>query len=299
MQIKHCNIRIKTTTTMKEQLKDFANLKSLLLITACHSASSNRSGSEEDYSGIILGKVTTGEDASPGLAPTYLAPGYNIWWESTEAFRLFNASKGKETTIDRLEDLITVLDDANSAAASYKTIVEGLDADKTISEHKKEEIRMKARYLAHAYRIAIEEMPFTTWNDCCRDAIDQLATVHIKYIKNKKVLQRWNVEFCRTSFRIKSRGKQDLHAFLVEAHPIAVTVMKEFGRENLSELSIDMMDSYLHNTIVKSIVIKRLQGQEPKSESEFEEEKLNLFREYGLSCLCHTTIYRWMLHLGF
>ena len=49
-----------------------------------------------------------------------------------------------------------------------------------MSEHKKEEIRMKARYLAQAYRIAIEEMPFKMQNDCCRDAIDQLAAVHIK-----------------------------------------------------------------------------------------------------------------------
>ena len=48
---------------------------------------------------------------------------------------------------------------------------------------------MKARYLAQAYWIAIEEMPFKTWNDCCREAINQLASVHINYIKNEKVLR--------------------------------------------------------------------------------------------------------------
>ena len=170
-----------------------------------------------------------------------------------------------------------MLKDANSTAVSYKMIVEGLDADKTMSEHQKEDIRMKAGYLAQAYYIAIEKMSFKTWNDCCCDAIDHLATAHIKYIKNEKVLQRWNVDFCKTkTFRIKSRGKRDLPAFL-EANPIVDTVMKEYGRQNLPELSIDMMHSYLHNTIVKSIVIERLQGQKPKSESEFEEEKLNLF----------------------
>jgi hypothetical protein len=31
---------------------------------------------------------------------------------------------------------------------------------------------MKARYLAQAYRIAIEEMPLKTWNDCCHEAIN-------------------------------------------------------------------------------------------------------------------------------
>ena len=265
--------------------------------TACHSTSST----SNNLSGIAEADVVaTVEDASPLDMAPQLAPGYNIWWQSTEAFRLFNASKEKETTIDRLEDLIAVLDNANSTAMSYKTIVDGLDADDTMSEHKKEDIRMKARYLAQAYRIAIEEMPFKTWNDCCREAIDQLATVHINYIKNEKVLQRWNVEFCKKKlFRIKHRGTRDLPAFL-DAHPIVVTVMKEYGRENLSDLSIDSMHSYLHNTIIKSLVIERLQGQEATSDShEFEEEKIKLLREYGLSCLCHTTTYRWMLQLGF
>jgi alpha-amylase/alpha-mannosidase (GH57 family) len=75
--------------------------------------------------------------------------------------------------------------------------------------------------------------------------------------------------------------------------------MKEYGRENLSELSIEMMHTYLHDTIIKSLVIERLQGKEQTSDSEFEEEKLKLFQEYGLNCLCHTTTYRWMLQLGF
>ncbi len=75
--------------------------------------------------------------------------------------------------------------------------------------------------------------------------------------------------------------------------------MKEYDRENLSELSVEMMHSYLHDTIVKSLVMERLQGQNGISNCEFEEEKLNLFQEYGLSCLCRKTTYQWMLKLGF
>jgi hypothetical protein len=202
----------------------------LLEITSntCHSTSNSdgcNNGTDE---------VT---DTSPGPKPPQLAPGFNIWWDSQEAIKLFNASKEKETAIDRLEDLIAVLENANSTALlSYKTIVEGHDADDTMSEHKKEGKRMKARYLAQTYRIAIAEMPFKTWNDCCREAINQLATVHINYINNEKVLRRCNVEFRkRKTFCVKSRGKRDLPAFL-EAHPIVISVMKEYWRENLSEL---------------------------------------------------------------
>jgi hypothetical protein len=74
--------------------------------------------------------------------------------------------------------------------------------------------------------------------------------------------------------------------------------MKEYGHENLSELSVEMMHTYLHDTIIKSLITERLEGKRA-SESEYEEEKLQLFKEYGLSCLCHVTTYCWMLLLGF
>jgi hypothetical protein len=158
---------------------------------------------------------------------------------------------------------------------------------------------MKARYLAQAYRIAIEEMPFKTWNDCCQEAINQLAAVHIHYIIFLRVLECWNNESCqRKTFFVKNRGKtRDLPAFL-EAHPSVITVMKEYGHKKLSELSIEMMHSYLHGTIIKSLVMEHLEGKEI-SDSEYEEEKLKLFQEHGLKCLCHDSTYCWMLQLGF
>jgi hypothetical protein len=60
-----------------------------------------------------------------------------------------------------------------------------------------------------------------------------------------------------------------------------------------------MMHSYLHETIIKSLVTECLEGKRA-SESEHEEEKLKLFHEYGLKeCLSHSTTHRWMLQLGF
>jgi hypothetical protein len=112
-----------------------------------------------------------------------------------DAERLFNANKERENAVDRLWDLIAVLDGANATTLSYKTIVEGNDTDNTMSEHKKESIRMRARYLAQAYQIALDSMPYKTWHDCCQEAINALATIHIRYIKNSRVLQRWNEDF--------------------------------------------------------------------------------------------------------
>jgi tRNA uridine 5-carbamoylmethylation protein Kti12 len=124
--------------------------------------------------------------SAAGPTPPQLPPGYNIWWDSTDAFMLFNANKDIQTAVDRVSDLIAVLDGANEMAMLYQTIVEGNATDDTMSETKKESIRMKARYLAQAYQIALDSMPFKTWLDCCQEAINTLAAVHIRYIKNQK-----------------------------------------------------------------------------------------------------------------
>jgi hypothetical protein len=85
-----------------------------------------------------------------------------------------------------VEDLIAVVDNANLTALSYMTIIEGHDADETMSEDKKERVRMKARYLGQAYRIALEEMPFKTWNDCCQQAINALQLFTFTTLKMQK-----------------------------------------------------------------------------------------------------------------
>jgi hypothetical protein len=108
-------------------------------------------GSDEESNSRLDGKIgkesSAPEQSKSGPTQPQLAPGFNIWWDSMCAQRLLNSSKERETVVDRLEDLIVSLDNANATALSYKTIVEGNDADNTMSEYKKESTRMKARYL--------------------------------------------------------------------------------------------------------------------------------------------------------
>jgi hypothetical protein len=57
-------------------------------------------------------------------------------------------------------------------------------------------------------------MPYKTWNDCCQVAINQIAAIHICYIKDVRVLERWNIEFCqRKTFHIKNKmaGKKEAY----------------------------------------------------------------------------------------
>jgi hypothetical protein len=153
------------------------NVKRRRLLDAydCNGDSITSNSQEEEQEEARDGRSEDIDAETP--KPPQLAPGYNIWWDSTEAQMLFNSSKEKETVIDRLQDLTAILDNSTFAVGLYRTIVEGHDADNIMSDHKKENIQMRARYLAQAYRIAIEEMPFKTWNDCCQEAINQLAAV--------------------------------------------------------------------------------------------------------------------------
>jgi hypothetical protein len=41
-----------------------------------------------------------GDEAMSRLEPPQLAPGYNIWWDSEKAQKLFSVSKETETAID-------------------------------------------------------------------------------------------------------------------------------------------------------------------------------------------------------
>jgi hypothetical protein len=62
----------------------------------------------------------------------------NIYWDSAEAKRLFNAPDN-ETAPDRLDDLIEVLEHVNQSQSGvgYKCIVAGHDANNSLSEQKK------------------------------------------------------------------------------------------------------------------------------------------------------------------
>jgi hypothetical protein len=229
-----------------------------------------------------------------------LPAGTNIYWDSADARKLFGASDN-ETSLNRLDDLIEVLEHVNkSPSVGYKSIVAGHDANDSLSEHKKMEIRNKALYLAYAYKEARDEMPFKKWGACCQVAINSLANVGITYTKSPKVVERWNIEFRDDKmFHPKSRSKHDLPP-LLDAFPMIVTIMKEYGRANLADLTIEMMHSYLHDTVIKSLVLEENEDENTKlSVEEYEVEAKKFMANYGLTCICNETVYRWMLRIGF
>ena len=101
----------------QDKLEDERPAKRSRLVDINNSCSSNRddgcNGIDEEEND---GRREVTDAPSAPAKPPQVARGYNIWWDSPEAIKLFNASKVKETAIDRLEDLIAVLVNANSTA---------------------------------------------------------------------------------------------------------------------------------------------------------------------------------------
>jgi hypothetical protein len=102
-------------------------------------------------------------------------------------------------------------------------------------------------------------------------------------------------------FHVRTQSKHDLPA-LLDAFPIIVTVMMEYGRANLADLTIEMMHGYLHETVIKSLVLEEYAEKNNNtklSDKEYEVEAKKFLASYGLTCVCFTTVYRWMLKIGF
>jgi TfoX/Sxy family transcriptional regulator of competence genes len=62
-----------------------------------------------------------------------------------------------------------------------------------------------------------------------------------------------------------------------------------------------MMHAYLHDTVIKSLVLE--ENEEKKktklSNKEYEVKAKKFLANYGLTCISNATVYRWMLRIGF
>jgi len=74
--------------------------RQLEINNSSHSSNSEEATTGSDRCDGIDEK--NGDEATSGSKPPQLAPGFNIWWDSMCAQRLFNSSKERETVVDRL-----------------------------------------------------------------------------------------------------------------------------------------------------------------------------------------------------
>jgi hypothetical protein len=68
--------------------------------------------------------------------------------------------------------------------------------------------------------------------------------------------------------------------------------MKEYGREKLKEISVELMMEYVHDVVLPKLC-KETTGATPTNASSQKDVKF-LLKHYGLSCACFVTVCNWM-----
>jgi hypothetical protein len=97
----------------------------------------------------------------------------------------------------------------------------------------------------------------------------------------------------KVEIQIPQRKKDNLHPFL-QANPDVCSAVQQYGKENLRELSIEMMVEYVHRTIIPPMIVeeKKVPVKEVRGDEERYKEKI--LRQYGLTSICSLTVYKWM-----
>jgi hypothetical protein len=85
----------------------------------------------------------------------------------------------------------------------------------------------------------------------------------------------------------------------LDLNPDACTAIREYATANLGTLSIEMMLQYIHKVILPQMNAKeRGDDNQPMLETS-DGECSQILRRYKLTCICLSTVYRWLKKLGF
>ena len=106
-------------------------------------------------------------------------------WESKNMRNLFAPNSPHDVGVDVI--LNSHIDLLEAMINEPKVLVENVEKTEEDSELTYENmfyIEKKATYLRQAFTIAIEYMPDKTWQQCCEEAIQELARVEINKISS-------------------------------------------------------------------------------------------------------------------
>ena len=223
------------------------------------------------------------------------------YWESTEARKIFKPVGKEKDALEAINNQLDLLLCVLEAPKGYLHVVTGIQGDDDeLSEYQQWLVQLKCQLICCALYHVKEKMPMIqNWDECCKLAKEQAVTMGIRVAQCSRTVRNWYLEFRMNnrSFNIKAPAKHSLAPFLDENKDVCEWI-KQYARENLPELSIELMSEYIHNIVIPSI-IKERSAVEPSEGEKYEKEMRDLLREYGLKTICPSTIYRWLKKLGF
>ena len=194
------------------------------------------------------------------------------YWKSPEAAKLFlgidgSQKKGKSKQNDHGEDTfesvdieqtvadrIRVLKSVQQEVDGWKKIVYTHDCHDACSPSDVFKLRQKSLFLCRAYQLALDKMPFDTWNDCCQQAIDELSVFGFTLATNSRTIATWNQSFRKLAL-FPHPNPLVASGLAVEnpvfaSFPEAKSKLIAFARENLETLSVDSLHVFVNDELI-------------------------------------------------
>ena len=86
----------------------------------------------------------------------------------------------------------------------------------------------------------------------------------------------------KRKFQARVAGKHNLPPFL-EQNKEVCTSLQQYAREHLSELSVELICEYLHDTVIPKMVKDASGVEKSVNEELYPEKAKELLKEYGLN----------------
>jgi hypothetical protein len=174
------------------------------------------------------------------------------------------------------------------------------DPREVLSSYQVWVLRQKCQILLCALKIAKLRMPkVRNWDFVCAEALEVVTNTGVSITKASRVIRNHYQEFrVKWKFQARVAVKDNLPPFL-EQNKEVCTSLQQYAREHLSELSVELICEYLHDTVIPKMM-KVASGVEKSGNEELYIEKAKeILKEYGLTCIDPSTVYRWLQKLGF
>ena len=226
----------------------------------------------------------------------------DTYWESPEAIRLFCTSTNIEndSALPVVQKRIERFQRGFTQPDGWKLVLDDFDQNNLCTSFDIFNIQMKCRYVVMALRLAEKEMPRLTWKQCCHRAVEQVNGFEgHQYIRNLETVRIWHHTIresndCFPNPQIVRRGAAPRLPPLLENNPDLKEGLLKHAKENLNDLSGEMMFTYLHEVALPTLIENRRQ--------ELEDNDITLedvLKENQLTKLTLNTVYRYMERLDF
>ena len=216
------------------------------------------------------------------------------FWDSPEARRLFNV-KNNTSLLEVIATRCLLLSKASFDDNILLSILHDVKEVSELSSTQIQYLRYSCLYLRKAYENAVQYMNSLSWIQCIENAIKEMHDIGIYHITNEKTVRMLNCTFRCNEKLIPPFLQSKRQPLFLEFYPDFKTEVISFCNKAVSEgnLSTDLLHSHVKSKLLHDLYQKEFKDiDNPPSIVEF----LNV---YNLNKMSISTIYRWMIYLGY